>query len=64
MGAKNAYFDDELRTTASFVITVPHLRWIKSEAKRRDVSASEIVRDLIAAAMATESDTTETEHAA
>jgi len=43
---------DRMTTTASFVVEIRHVAWIRDEAKRRGVNKSELVRDLIDRAIA------------
>jgi hypothetical protein len=51
--------------TASFTLPKSQIEWIASQASQRRSGKSEIVRDLIAAAMSADADTTtETERAA
>ncbi len=38
---------EAMTTTASFVITVAQLHWVRTVAKRRAVSVSEIVREVM-----------------
>lgn len=42
---------DTLTTTASHILTLRHMQWIRREAKRTGKSMSEIVRECIDAAM-------------
>lgn len=50
---------DEIKTTASFVIPVRHVAWIRDEAKRRGLNKSELIRDLLDWAIKTETQATE-----
>jgi hypothetical protein len=43
---------DTLTTTASHILTIRQLSWIKREAKRQGKSMSEVVRNALDAAMA------------
>lgn len=52
MDAKDAKALEDMTTTASFVLTIGQVRWIEQVAKRTGKNRSEVVRDLITAAMA------------
>lgn len=43
---------EEMTTTASFVLTIGQVRWIEEQARRLGKNRSELVRDLLASAMA------------
>lgn len=45
---------DILTTTASHILTLRQMQWIRRESKRQGKSMSEVVRDAIDAAMATD----------
>jgi hypothetical protein len=43
---------DDLTRTAAFVLVFRQMLWIEQEAKRRGISKSELVREILDAAMA------------
>ena len=46
----------EMTKTASFLLTIRQLMWIRDEADRRGMNMSELMRDVVAKAMLAEAE--------